>query len=261
MKTCPKCWTENADTAKFCTKCASPLQQSGGKTCPSGEHTMDPTWTECVYCRQKNAVPVPSPVPPVRMPTMVEGQTPTRNATEMEGAGGRSPLPPRPPRPANGPPSPPVSAGQPPKRPRESTVYRPATTPNPAGGQAAPPVAKDRKIVGLLITYSWSPEGQIFPIREGRNFIGRDKECEVCIPDDQTLSGRNSHITYRQNFVVGDMVSMTGTDVDGVPIEEQFHSLGNYSTVRAGSTYFTFIAVMPPTAAGAAQPQSGGEAG
>ena len=39
---------------------------------------------------------------------------------------------------------------------------------------------------------------------------------------------------------------MTGTDLDGVPIEKRFHSLSNYSTIRAGSTYFTFIAVKPP---------------
>jgi pSer/pThr/pTyr-binding forkhead associated (FHA) protein len=111
----------------------------------------------------------------------------------------------------------------------------------------------------MLVTYSWAPQGQVFPIFEGRNFIGRDKDCEVCVPEDQTLSGRNSHITYRQNFVVGDMVSMTGTDVDGVPIEEQFHSLSNYATLRAGSTYFTFIAVQPsPTAAAQEAPASGG---
>jgi len=39
------------------------------------------------------------------------------------------------------------------------------------------------------------------------------------------------------------MVSMTGTDVNGVPIEEQFRSLDNYATIRSGSTYFTLIAV------------------
>jgi hypothetical protein len=259
MRACPKCMTDNLDTAKFCKQCASPLQQSGGKTCPSGKHTMDPTWAECVYCRQENVSPVP-PSPGSgagRSPTMFEGQAPSRKPTEMEDMGGRgTPLPPRPPRPFNGPPSPPQGGGavQAAKRPRESTVYRATTTPNPAGGQATPPVARDRKIVGILVTYSWAPEGQIFPIREGRNFIGRDKDCEVSVPEDQTLSGRNSHITYRQNFVVGDMVSMTGTDLDGVPIEEQFHSLGNYAMIRAGSTYFTFIAIQPPSSAAIVEP-------
>ena len=139
----------------------------------------------------------------------------------------------------------PVPSGQP-VRQRAHTVFSPVGSHAPiAGATPAPQVQKERKIVGVLVTYSWSPEGHIFPIREGRNLIGRDRECEVCVADDQTISGRNSHITFCQNFIIGDLVSMTGTDVDGVPIEEQFRSLANYPTVRAGSTYFTFIAITP----------------
>jgi hypothetical protein len=59
--------------------------------------------------------------------------------------------------------------------------------------------------------------------------------------------------------VIGDMVSMTGTDVDNVPIEEQFRSLDNYATIRAGSTYFTFIAVAPRPSGIAAQPSQSGD--
>ena len=253
MRTCPKCMTENVDTAEFCKQCASPLQQSGGRTCPAGKHTMDPTWTECVYCRQENSSPSAGPVPPVRTPTVFEGQGGGRGQVRPPTFKEDTPLPPRP-RPVSG--GPPQAVGQTPKRPRESTVYRPVGGLAPEGSPATPSVAKDRKIVGILVTYSWTPEGQVFPVREGRNFIGRDRECEICVPDDQTLSARNSHITYRQNFVIGDMVSMTGTDLDGVPIEEQFHSLSNYSTIRAGSTYFTFIAIKPP-GAGAESAQGG----
>ncbi|HEY1807305.1 MAG TPA: FHA domain-containing protein [Acidobacteriaceae bacterium] len=119
-------------------------------------------------------------------------------------------------------------------------------------------MAKDRKIVGVLVTYSWAPEGRIFPVREGRNFIGRESDCDICIPEDSTMSGRNSHVTFRQNFVVGDMVSMTGTDVDGLPVEEQFRSLPNYATVRAGSTYFTFIAIAPTKSPDAAETAGAG---
>ena len=139
----------------------------------------------------------------------------------------------------------PQATAEAPNLKRSQTIYRPLNQPASDPGQTAPLVAKDRKIVGIVVTYSWSPEGRIYPIREGRNFICRDKGCEICIPEDQTLSGKNSHITYRQTFVVGDMVSMTGTDVNGVPIEEQFRSLDNYATIRSGSTYFTFIAVEP----------------
>lgn len=239
MKGCPKCGTDNVPTAKFCKQCASPLQQSGGKTCPSGKHTMDPTWTECVYCKQENSTPIPGPVPPLRTPTVVEGPGGTVHENLM-------PKPPKVLDPSIGPP-PPVASG----RPRSNTVFRTVNSPNTEGDTVTPSVAQGRKVVGILVTYSWSPEGQVFPVREGRNFIGRDKDCEICVPDDQTMSGRNSHITYRQNFVVGDMVSMTGTDLNGIPIEEQFHTLGNYATIRAGSTYFTFIVIKPQSGEGA----------
>ena len=303
MRICPKCYAENADTAKVCTGCAEPLQQSGGKTCPAGRHTMDPNWTECVYCKTENPA-MGGPLGGSRTPTVLEGATPSgsRPATVFEGAGpvgnrpatvfegtaptgnrpatmvegaspaGNRPAPfvetkyepggggggrPLPPRPGLGVPSPPAPPPAPPAgtraRPREHTVFRPvqgSSEPTPS----VPSVAKDRKIVGILVTYSWRREGQVFHILEGRNFIGREKECEICVPEDETLSGKNSHITFRQNFVIGDMVSMTGTDLNGVPNEQQFCALSNYATIRAGSTYFTFIAIEPPPAPAAPGP-------
>ena len=65
------------------------------------------------------------------------------------------------------------------------------------------------------------------------------------VAEDPALSSTNSHITYRQNFTVGDMVSMGGTDLDGVPIEEQFRPLRNLAKIRAGSTNFLFVIVDP----------------
>src|SRR6202022_2148396 len=86
-------------------------------------------------------------------------------------------------------------------------------------GQTPPPPRRmpDRRVVGVLVTYSWKPEGQVFAVREGRNLIGRGDECDICVPEDSTLSNVNTHITYRKNFVVGDMVRMSGTDVNGTP--------------------------------------------
>jgi hypothetical protein len=116
----------------------------------------------------------------------------------------------------------------------------------PAASQQGPGKGPERRIVGVLVTYTWKPEGQIFPVREGRNLIGRDPEqCEIAVPEDITMSSMNSHITYRKTFVAGDMVSMSGTDINGEPIEQQFRSLPNYATLRAGSTYWTFIQIEP----------------
>jgi len=124
------------------------------------------------------------------------------------------------------------------------TVYRQEALAGAIPNQA-PPALAQRRIVGILVTYSWKPDGEIFPVREGRNLIGRDPDCEICIPADQTMSGRNSHISFRTTFVIGDLVSMKGTDLNGVAIEQQFLSLPNYAVIRAGSTQFTFLAIQP----------------
>jgi hypothetical protein len=121
-----------------------------------------------------------------------------------------------------------------------------------AAGEPKPPVAA-RKIVGVLVTYSWSDKGQIFPVLEGRTLIGSNgDECDIAIPQDETLSSINSHILFRKNFVIGDHVSMGGTYVDGEPVETAFVPLRNYARIRTGSTHWTFIAIQPPEAEGGA---------
>ena len=103
-----------------------------------------------------------------------------------------------------------------------------------------------RKIVGILISYTWSDQGQIFPILEGRNRIGSDPlQCDIVVPQDETLSSINSHIVFRKSFTIGDDVSMSGTDVDGEQVETAFVPLRNYARIRTGSTHWTFIAVQP----------------
>jgi hypothetical protein len=119
----------------------------------------------------------------------------------------------------------------------------------PSGGDATAAAsarpAPARRVIGVLVTYSWKPEGQVFPVREGRNLIGRGEECDIQITDDPAMSVVNTHITYRQNFTIGDMVSMGGTDLNGVAVEEQFRPLENLARIRSGSTLFKFVIVDP----------------
>lgn len=84
-------------------------------------------------------------------------------------------------------------------------------------------------------------------MREGRNLIGRGEHCDIHVPEDPVLSNENSHITFRKTFVVGDMLSMSGTYLDGEPIEEQFRPLPNYSKIVTGSTQWTFVMLHPPS--------------
>lgn len=233
MKTCPRCKAQNSAGARFCIACSEYLMPEARK-CPKG-HTMDPTWIECAYCSNQNPV-TPSGSTPVvdvgRTPTVFPSQSPSAVSQS-----GQKALPP----------PPPPGKSEPGKR----RVTRFAVTGAPQPSAPEPPsAAKEtgRKIVGVLFTDTWKPEGQIFPVREGRNLIGRDPEqCEIAIPQDQTLSSMNTHITYRRIFVVGDMVSMSGTDLNGEPVEQQFRPLPNYARIRTGSTYWTFIQIDSPS--------------
>ena len=177
--------------------------------CANG-HTIDPTWNDCPYCKAQAPVAA-------RSKTVVEAPV----------AVAARPVPP--------PPPPPVLEPA-----RRMTVYVPAQE---TTAQAPVPRAVARKIVGVLISYSWRPEGQMFPIREGRNLIGRGSECEVQVSDDPTLSHINTHITFRKTFTAGDMVSMSGTDINGVPAEEQFVAIESGARLRTGSTQWTFLAI------------------
>jgi hypothetical protein len=138
---------------------------------------------------------------------------------------------------------------------RRVTIYdpgpgaRPAAENAAAGATPAKSASAARKIVGVLVTYSWSDQGQIFPVLEGRNRIGSDPiQCDIAVPQDDTLSAVNSHIVFRKNFTIGDDVSMGGTDMDGEPVETAFVPLRNYARIRTGSTHWTFIAIEPPAA-------------
>jgi hypothetical protein len=146
-----------------------------------------------------------------------------------------------------------VFAGAAPTEAPAPSASIPTPTPLAGGSRRQQTVAVDpgRKIVGVLITYSWQESGQVFPILEGRNLIGKDPDqCDIAIPQDATLSAVNSFITYRRHFLIGDRVSMSGTDVDGEPIETEFVPLRNYAKIRTGSTYWTFVSVQPPAQAG-----------
>jgi hypothetical protein len=214
-----------------------------------------------------------------RLPTDLEGTglrpRPPRKFDDPDLAGGLRPSrldspppfspPPVAPPPFSPPPAaapfagpPPVSPQgpvQPPADKRGATIFRPNPTPTPAANPQLPPPQAPlpslarRKIVGVLVSYSWYPDGKVFPVYEERNLIGRGSHCQIHVPEDTSMSDENSHIymiTQKQKCVVGDKGSLNGTYLNGERILETFHPLPNYANIRAGSTDFTFIMVQPP---------------
>ncbi len=215
MKNCPKCNNLAPDDAAACGQCGMVLDPSLIARA-TGPGRRIPTISESMTTSTKAPPPKieyrPSPPPPI-------------SGTMAMGGPAAAPAPA------------PASSGR-----RGQTIFV------PSGGHAAAgaaPAVSARRVIAVLVTYSWKPEGQVFPVREGRNLIGRGDECDIKIPDDPMLSSVNSHITFRQSFTMGDMVSMGGTYLNGEVVEEQFRPLSNLSSIRAGSTQLTFVIVDP----------------
>ncbi len=208
MATCKVCQTVNPDDAVVCHTCRARLNGPDAAQTP----------------RRETIIESQAP-PPQRKPTVEE--------SDYFGAAGRQ--------------NPHSAQGTAPAR--NVTGYIDRKLVEGVAEKAAPESGKVRRMVGLLVTYTWTDQGQVFPIFEGRNRIGRDpSQCEIAIPQDDSMSAVNSHVIYRKNFIIGDDVSMNGTYVDGEPVETQFHPLRNYSQVRTGATVWTFIAIQPPSA-------------
>jgi len=179
---------------------------------------------QCASCgspMQSSGTMVENPAPPVQRPVPPSGPPGQRHTILESPAEASRPVPPAS-----------VSSAS-----RKTQFMAPPAS----SAETSPlPRADDRKIVAVLVTYSWKPGGQLFAIREGRNIIGRGSDCDVSIPEDNTLSEKHAHITYRKSFVIGDLVSMSGTFVNNEPIEEQFVALQNYAEIRTGSTVWKF---------------------
>jgi len=120
-----------------------------------------------------------------------------------------------------------------PAQPKPITTYSPSIVPL-------------RRIIGILISYTWKAEGQVFPIREGRNYIGRDNDCEISLPEDSQMSSKHATIICRdgKSFMIDDEKSMNGTFVNDSSVEEK-QRLSNYSKIKTGSTICTFIIINP----------------
>jgi len=121
-----------------------------------------------------------------------------------------------------------------------TTIRRPGA----AGGAAAAGGENNRRLVGFLVTYNRNPMGKAYNIYEGRNYIGRDAKCNICVPDDDQMSGTHMSILFRNvdsKFKFRDEQSSNGTFVNKELLDEG--ELKNYDIIRVGNTLFIFMAI------------------
>ena len=195
------------------------------KRCENG-HFIDESWDICPYCPQDMSEPE---IPVVRP-----------RAVEM------APPPPTAPAPARS------AAAQ----ANDSGIgVRRSTTPSAI---AIPPLpsqpertiaashlaglAQKRYVVAWLVGLSGSARGESFPVRMGRNVIGRDKRSDVVVSDDQA-SSHHADLVFRpeeRRFILMDHNSTNGTYVNETEIEPR-RDLAAKDVIRIGSHRFLFM--------------------
>src|SRR5262245_13145175 len=198
------------------------------KTCPICGRRLDSSWSKCPYCqreRQATDSRVSMGISEEEAEPMVEKAS--RNPTSV----GRD-------------------VDQPAAR-RQTHLH---------SSPGSDPVKKtkgvdNRKIVGVLVSYTWRPEGELFAVREGRTHIGADqirddpehREVEVPCPLDDLISGDHALILVQQGeFYIQDLASTNGTWVNGKKLRpESVEDLPNNAEIKAGKTLFSFVQFKP----------------
>ena len=252
MNACPQCNTKLSPNAKFCGKCSYVLKQAPPQKCLTCGNSNDANAKKCNYCGELLGAKPPAvepdanPVSPQR-PSRGDGYIPTETINRQAVAAGRV---------TTAIDAPVASDGAPPAASRQagSTGTRPkagaVTTVISAPGQTESQV-QERKVIGILVTYNWKAAGQLFPIREGRNRIGRDSnECEISISEDQAMSSKHAFLIYdahEQVAFLSDEGSQNGTFFNGQNIRRNEKRLSNYCNIRTGTTNWTFVLISPET--------------
>jgi len=211
------------------------------KRCDNG-HFIDEAWDICPYCPQDESEPE---IPVVR-PRAMELSNPAP-ASAAAPVVVPAPMPRAVPPPAG------VVSMQP---------ARHATTPGLVGapaGAAAASVAvplvertvaaqrldagqqQKRYVVGWLVGLNGPLRGEAFPVRMGRNIIGRDRRSDIVVNDDQA-SSHHADLVFRpeeRRFILMDHNSTNGTYVNEAEIEPR-RDLAEKDVVRIGGHRFLF---------------------
>ena len=195
------------------------------KRCENG-HFIDSSWDLCPYCPAPSAEPLAI----VRPSSSLPAEPPLRPRTR---ASGEAPFP-GPSRIEN---MPSTFAPQAPVPQRTVAVPRPDRA-------NAPQADAPRYVVGWLVALNGQLRGESFPLRVGRNVIGRDKRSDVVIIDDQA-SAHHADLVYRpeeRRFILMDHNSTNGTFVNDVEIEPRCN-LASRDVIRVGTQSYLFVAL------------------
>jgi hypothetical protein len=196
------------------------------KRCENG-HFIDESWDLCPYCPAESREAEIPVVRPSRMrPEEVRPAPPSSSQSNPESRR-------------------PVAVPPPTIVPRRDPS--PVQTPPMERTVAAQKIDANslqpkRYVVGWLVGLSGPNRGESFPVRIGRNILGRDRRSDIVINDDQA-SSHHADLVFRpeeRRFILMDHNSTNGTYVNEVEIEPR-RDLASKDVVRIGSHRFLFM--------------------
>lgn len=197
------------------------------KRCDNG-HFIDEAWDICPYCPQDESEPE---IPVVR-PRAAEA------SAHAPAAAAAAAAPAAPPMPRAIPPTPPAAERRPTGAVALATpqVERTVAAQRLDAGQQ-----QKRYVVGWLVGLNGPTRGEAFPVRMGRNVIGRDRKSDIVVNDDQA-SSHHADLVFRpeeRRFILMDHNSTNGTYVNETEIEPR-RDLTEKDVVRIGGHRFLF---------------------
>ena len=108
-------------------------------------------------------------------------------------------------------------------------------------------VGENRRVVGLLVSYSDNPCGEVYKLYEGTTTIGRDRTCDIPFPKDSHMSSKHLLIQYvaaKGIFKAKDLGSSNGSNVNGaIYVMDESIELKTNDKIVLGGTLFIFIAI------------------
>jgi hypothetical protein len=210
------------------------------KRCENG-HFIDESWDLCPYCPAEQAE---AEIPVVR-PTRFNSEIGVGSPATAPGPGPRA-IPAPTPSPDVAPrvvPAP-ISSAAPPSgvRRAEAAVQAPPMERTMAVQKVDPGLQPKRYVVGWLVGLNGTVRGESYPVRMGRNVLGRDRRSDIVVNDDQA-SSHHADLVFRpeeRRFILMDHNSTNGTYVNETEIEPR-RDLALEDVIRIGSHRFLFM--------------------
>jgi hypothetical protein len=185
--------------------------------CDKG-HPMDPNWTTCAYCEAESRVNQKTSRSNATEPDKSGSNESTERSSAMQAGVTK------------------IDTGLP-GEPRGTTKIdnSPDTPPRKK------PSMEERKITGVLVTFSWRFQGELFVLYEGRNVIGSADGSDIQITTDCHMSAQHAVILCRAGRdELHDLLSTNGTFLNEKYVERDGKDIADGASIKTGNTIFEF---------------------